>query len=37
VQVGKPCSPEGAKGISRNGREVTCQATLVSGLRWRVA
>jgi endonuclease YncB( thermonuclease family) len=36
VRVGKPCSPEGATGISRNGREVTCRRTLVGGLRWGV-
>jgi hypothetical protein len=36
VQKGQPCAPEGAKGIDRSGREVTCTATLVRGLRWRV-
>ncbi|MEO6087662.1 MAG: hypothetical protein ABIQ18_31585 [Umezawaea sp.] len=36
VQKGQPCAPEGARGIDRNGRDVTCTATLVRGLRWRV-
>lgn len=36
VQVAKPCSPEGAIGVSRNGRDVICEQTLLRGLRWAV-
>lgn len=34
ARQGRPCSPEGALGTGRDGRELTCAPTPARGLRW---
>jgi hypothetical protein len=34
VHVGRTCAPEGAPGVTPNGRKVTCTRTALRGLRW---